>query len=148
MKHGRAGPPRPPPRTQAGHERRATIHDLPSHVLAHRVAAHLSAADAARLMQAAGRVHRGDLGHVMGQRKREMIEKPAEDIVRIMRAAHEKGLIVVDFAEVMARAHRERELVEGYAALDLDHTPMIACGLYGATADIDEVVKGLSLYGK
>ena len=55
MKHGRAGPPAgPPPRTQAGHERRATIHDLPGHVLAHRVAAHLSAADAARLMQAAG----------------------------------------------------------------------------------------------
>ena len=91
MKHGRAGPPRPPPRAQAGHERRATIHDLPSHVLAHRVAAHLSAADAARLMQAAGRVHRGDLGHVMGQRKREMIEKPAEDIVRIMNDMARKG---------------------------------------------------------
>ena len=78
MKHGRAGPPRPPPRTQAGHERRATIHDLPGHVLAHRVAAHLSAADAARLMQAAGRVHRGELGHVMGQKKEEKEEREKE----------------------------------------------------------------------
>ena len=84
MKHGRAGPPRPPPRTQAGHERRATIHDLPGHVLAHRVAAHLSAADAARLMQAAGRVHRGDLGHVMGQKKEE-VEREAAPIVAAVR---------------------------------------------------------------
>ena len=84
MKHGRAGPPRPPPRTQAGHERRATIHDLPSHVLAHRVAAHLSAADAARLMQAAGRVHRGDLGHVMGQKKEE-VEREAAPFVAAVR---------------------------------------------------------------
>ena len=88
MKHGRAGPPRPPPRTQAGHERRATIHDLPGHVLAHRVAAHLSAADAARLMQAAGRVHRGELGHVMGQKKEERekeVEREAAPIVAAVR---------------------------------------------------------------
>ena len=88
MKHGRAGPPRPPPRAQAGHERRATIHDLPSHVLAHRVAAHLSAADAARLMQAAGHVHREDLGHVMGQRKEERdkeVQPKAAPIVAAVR---------------------------------------------------------------
>ena len=89
MKHGRAGPPAgPPPRTQAGHERRATIHDLPGHVLAHRVAAHLSAADAARLMQAAGRVHRGDLGHARGQKKEERekeVERAAAPIVAAVR---------------------------------------------------------------
>ena len=91
MKHGRAGPPRPPPRTQAGHERRATIHDLPSHVLAHRVAAHLSAADAARLMQAAGHVHRGDLGHVMGQRKEEVEREAAPFVAAVRKLIAEHG---------------------------------------------------------
>ena len=67
--------------------RRATIHDLPGHVLAHRVAAHLSAADAARLMQAAGRVHRGDLGHVMNTKKKEPIVKLTEEIVDAVRTA-------------------------------------------------------------
>ena len=87
-------PPKKKPRTQAGHERRATIHDLPGHVLAHRVAAHLSAADAARLMQAAGHVHREDLGHVMGQRKEE-VEREAAPIVAAVRkliAEHRSAL--------------------------------------------------------
>ena len=73
------------PRAQAG---QATIHDLPSHVLAHRVAAHLSAADAARLMQAAGHVHRGELGHVMGQKKEETekeVRRKAAPIVAAVR---------------------------------------------------------------
>ena len=86
MKHGHhVGHPGP----SASHDRPATIRDLPPHLLANRVAAHLSAADAARLMQAAGKDHRGELKHVMNTKKTE-IEREAAPIVdavkRIMRA--------------------------------------------------------------
>ena len=70
------------------------------------------------------------------------------DIIRVMRTAREKNILVVDFSEIMGRAHRERELVDGYASTDLDHTPMIACGIYGETRAVEEIVKGLGLYGK
>ena len=121
MKHGRAGPPRPPPRTQAGHERRATIHDLPSHVLAHRVAAHLSAADAARLMQAAGHVHRGDLGHVMGQRKEEVEREAAPIVAAVRKLIAEHGrdidLHLPDGTRVSVRRYASHPLLQALIAI-------------------------------
>jgi len=88
MKHGHhVGHPGP----SASHGRPATIRDLPPHLLAARVAAHLSAADAARLMQAAGTDHRDELKHVMDAKKKEAVGRAAEEIVRVMRDVTRSG---------------------------------------------------------
>ena len=146
MKHGRAGPPRPPPRTQAGHERRATIHDLPGHVLAHRVAAHLSAADAARLMQAAGHVHREDLGHVMGQKKEERdkeVQPKAAPIVAAVRkliAEHGRGLHLhlPDGTRVFVFVHQSHPFLRWFIVIRR-----------GDTGDTETLLSvGEAIYGK
>jgi len=86
MKHGHHAATHVGP--SASHGRPATIRDLPPHLLAARVAAHLSAADAARLMQAAGHDHHDELKHVMDTKKKEaeekMVEKMKETVARIV----------------------------------------------------------------
>jgi hypothetical protein len=48
----------------------------------------------------------------------------------------------------MAKAHREKELVDGYRAKGSGELAIVAVALFGPTETIERLTAGMTLYGK
>lgn len=72
-----------------------------------------------------------------------------QDRVRsLAAAARAEGLVVAEFTPIMLKAHREKELLDGYRAKKTDELDIIAVAIFGPTEAVERLTAGMELYGR
>ncbi|HRI35937.1 MAG TPA: DUF2000 family protein [bacterium] len=70
-----------------------------------------------------------------------------ERVQEFVGAARSEGLLVAEFTDIMAKAHRERELVDGYRSKQSGEFRYIAVAIFGPTDTVEQLAKDMTLYG-